>query len=286
MKGYLNQFIRRAPWILIFCLLFIGLASISAYRANVYAGEDEDQQQDPPADPTNPDGGGGHEMYTGDMFLTIGKWISLDNSNFYSAGSQEAAFHFPEKETHTVYVRIAVRNDGVVSATHVIFDHSFDSGDSDMVAEPITLVSPNVNYNPTTDTISIDKILVGETVSFTYQFVIHELGQSDEKATDTVNLNNYGSNLPITQDALNYLGIGLNTTNYLVANNLPNPPTGAAGALNGGGGNSLGGVTPPMLPATGNTASMWLMILVSYFIYRSSRELKYRYVKNAALKDL
>jgi len=178
-----------------------------------------------PSTPSGPTGGGGggggYTMIKGDMEILVEKFVSTDGVNYKEANEKPLAVIVPENKDTKLHTKVRLTNLGEVTAKNIKFRHLFNPGKSDMEAEDMINLN-GAKYNEKFDTINIDQILVGKDVEFKYEVLIHEKGQSDEFATDSVRLIGFKSKLPKSQDGLTYLGIGEETPTYLVAGQLPN----------------------------------------------------------------
>ena len=165
-------------------------------------------------------GGGGHIMIKGDMVLEVEKLISLDGTNYKDASEMANALVMPENKNTRVYSKVRLTNLGKVSAVDIRFKQNFDEGESDMTADGIEDLS-GATLDSKTGEIKIAKIPVGGTAEFTYNLMVHEMGQNDQFAKEFLELVDFESKLPKSQDQLSYLGIGDEYPSYLVAGALP-----------------------------------------------------------------
>ncbi|MBU1934835.1 hypothetical protein KKF04_02150 [Patescibacteria group bacterium] len=173
-------------------------------------------------------GGGGHILLSGDMMIEFEKLVSTDNSDFTSAPDEASAISIEENQDTRLYNKVTLTNLGQVSATDIEISQGFDGGASDMTADALEdFESEDAEYDEETGMITIDKIVVGGTVTFTYSVLVHENGESDEYATEYVELLGFESALPASQDGLTYLGVGEKTETYLIAGD-PNRSTSPA----------------------------------------------------------
>ncbi len=165
-------------------------------------------------------GGGGYAMITGKMKLTLSQFISLDGVHYIGAESKPQAMVIPERQISRIYVKARIENSGEATATRVILKRKFDGGKSDMVADPIEDLK-GARLEKKTGYLVIDKIPAGKSQELTYTLPIHELGESSEFATETLQLLDFKSKLPIQQDGLTYEGKGSQVLFYFVAGKIP-----------------------------------------------------------------
>ncbi|MBN2096072.1 hypothetical protein JW752_01595, partial [Candidatus Peregrinibacteria bacterium] len=163
-------------------------------------------------------GGGGMRMLLGDMELLVEKLVSLNGADYRDASSHDLAVVVPENQTTRLYTKVRITNDNDVSAKNIKFNPFFDAGDSDMTAGEIEHIK---GAKLVSGDLMIAKIKAGETVEFSYSVLIHENGQNSNPAFDGVEVVDYGSTLPISQDGLTYVTKGEQFVTYIYAGQIP-----------------------------------------------------------------
>ncbi|MBU1017461.1 hypothetical protein KKA33_00340 [Patescibacteria group bacterium] len=163
-------------------------------------------------------GGGGMIMMLGDMELLVEKLISLNGVDYRDASSHDLAVVVPENKSTRLYTKVRITNDNDVSAKNVKFNPFFDTGDSDMTANEIEDIQ---GAKLTNGNLIIEKIKAGETVEFSYSVLVHENGQNSNPAFDGVEVVDYESTLPISQDGLTYVTKGEQFVTYIYAGQIP-----------------------------------------------------------------
>ena len=164
-------------------------------------------------------GGGGYRIVKGDMELLVEKLVSLNGVDYRNAIGQDLAVVVPENQNTRLYTKVRITNDNEVSAKNITFDHFFDIGDSDMTAGEVEDLAGAELDND--GNILIEKIKAGEAVEFSYSVLIHENGQNSNPAFDGIEVVDYKSTLPRTQDGLKYVTKGEHFVTYIYAGQIP-----------------------------------------------------------------
>jgi uncharacterized repeat protein (TIGR01451 family) len=164
--------------------------------------------------------GGGYTMIKGDLKLNFVKMVSLDGINFQD--SQKKALAIPENKATRVYTKLTITNPGNVSATNLRLAPFFNSGKSDMTADKVQ----DVKGAPldVQGRLWIEKIKSQETVSLSYNVLVHENGKNANPATEGLTVAEIGSTLPINQDGLTYKNRGEQIVTTLYAGQIPALP--------------------------------------------------------------
>jgi hypothetical protein len=252
---------QSAGKITIFSVVLTSLFFLILSSANYFVSAQEEGggqgQGNPPVITPDTGDGSGHVMIGGNLNLVITKMISLDNQTFVPAPSQSDPVFIPENKSTRVYLKTTVLNRGPVTAVDIHLGHVFLTGLSDMEAQPLHLLTKNVNYNATEDEFIIDRLPVGSAVTFKYSYLIEEKGHNDQPGVDQLILSDYDSALPVVNDGFAGTNVGSFYSNYLLA--------GTAAAFSPGGVPTfetppiISTLTPNRLPYTGFRFSFILL---------------------------
>ncbi|MBU1016157.1 hypothetical protein KJ657_03645, partial [Patescibacteria group bacterium] len=164
-------------------------------------------------------GGGGALMIKGDMILEVTKLVSLNNSNFIDASDPDKPLSISERVDSTLFTKVKVKNLGQVTATNIKYSEGFDSGDSKITTDDIQNVKGDtgVSFDDASNTITIDKLIVGAEVNFSYEQILHESGSKGKLAEEYLTLEGFSTKLTANQDGLTKHGIGDHYPSWLVA---------------------------------------------------------------------
>ena len=166
--------------------------------------------------------GGGHTMVKGDMNLIFKKTVSLDGNSFRDAMDPSQAIAIPESQTTRVYTKLTITNPANVSVANLRLIPIFESGKSDMTAEKIQNLNGATLDNQ--GRILIERITAQESVSLSYDVLVHENGKNSNPALEGMLVAEIGSTLPITQDGLTYKNLGQKVATTLYAGTVPALP--------------------------------------------------------------
>lgn len=185
-----------------------------------------------------PSGGpGGHQLIRGNIGIEVSKMVSVNGGNFVNARSLSQPVVLPKNRTNSaVTYKVTLKNTGSVSIIDAIFKHEFKADSTGLSIDEITNVE-GAAYNRTKKEFTIEKILSGGSIEFTYSYNVSKqsnrqagllewftpssYAQEEDRAVDALILNSYRTRLTINEDALTYNNIGDIIATYFFVGELP-----------------------------------------------------------------